>query len=160
MASLLLRILLAAVALAAACATPATAQAPVGAAPDPASIADAMAARWVALQRASGSFPDSIRQQRGWGRYGEAGLGYGLMLAGLRTGRADWIQAGARAQRFAIVQARDRASVFESMLIASGYNLLRLRAPQTPAFATGKPAWRTTCATSGRSSTRASSSRT
>ena len=33
-----------------------------------------------------GSFPDSIRQQRGWGRYGEAGLGYGLMLSGL--GRA------------------------------------------------------------------------
>ncbi len=27
------------------------------------------------------------------------------------------------------------------MLIASGYNLLRLRAPQTPAFATDKPAW-------------------
>ena len=141
MASPLLRILLAAVALVAACAAPAAAQAPVGAAPDPAAIADQMAARWVALQRPSGSFPDSIRQQRGWGRYGEAGLGYGLMLSGLRAGRPDWIQAGARAQRFAIAQALDRSSVFESMLIASGYNLLRLRAPQTPLFVTDRGAW-------------------
>ena len=92
-------------------AAPAAAQAPVGSSPDPAAIADRLAARWVALQRPSGSFPDSIRQQRGWGRYGEAGLGYGLMLSGLRAGRPDWIQAGARAQRFAIAQALDAAGV-------------------------------------------------
>ena len=141
MAFPLFRILLVAVALLAACAAPAAAQAPVGASPDPAAIADRMAARWVALQRPSGSFPDSIRQQRGWGRYGEAGLGYGLMLSGLRAGRPEWIQAGARAQRFAIAQALDRNSVFENMLIASGYNLLRLRAPATPLFATDRPAW-------------------
>jgi hypothetical protein len=148
MASPLLRILLAAVALVVACAAPAAAQAPVGSSPDPDAIADRMAASWVALQRPSGSFPDSIRQQRGWGRYGEAGLGYGLMLSGLRAGRPDWIQAGARAQRFAIAQALDRNSVFENMLIASGYNLLRLRAPDTPLF------------TTDRCSTRASRSRT
>ena len=141
MPSRLLRPILAAVTAALACAPAAVARAPVGAAPSPAAIADQMAARWVALQGPTGSFPDSIRQTRGWGRYGEAGLGYGLMLAGLRTGNAGWLEAGARAQRLAIAQAQDRASVFENMLIASGYNLLRLRAPQTPAFAAEPAAW-------------------
>lgn len=120
----------------------AAAQAPAGAAPAPAAFATPLAERWAQLQGANGAFPDSIRPaNRAWGRYGEAGLGYGLMLAGLRTGRSDWLAAGARAQRYAIANAPDRLSVFESMLIASGYNLLRLRAPATPGFAGAEAAW-------------------
>ena len=115
---------------------------PAQAAPSSAALADRLAARWAALQRADGTFPDSIRPgTHMWGRYGEAGLGYGLMLAGVRGSRPDWVQAGARAQAVAAMQATDRLSVFESMLIASGYNLLRTRAPATPAFVAWRTAW-------------------
>ena len=104
--------------------------------------ADRIAERWAALQRPDATFPDSIRPDtHTWGRYGQAGVGYGLMLAGIRGGRPEWVEAGARAQAYAIVRALDRSSVFESMLIASGYNLLRLRAPASPTFAAQRALW-------------------
>src|SRR5829696_730983 len=110
--------------------------------PAPATVADALAEAWAERQNGDGSFPDSIRPtSHGWGRYGEAGLGYGLILAGVRAGRPEWTQAGARAQRYAIEHAPDRLSVFESMMLASGYNQLRLRAGSTPAFADHRGEW-------------------
>ena len=116
--------------------------APAAAAPAPAELADTLAERWAALQRPDATFPDSIRPDtHGWGRYGEAGVGYGLLLAGVRAHRPDWVEAGARAQAFAAETAVDRLSVFESMLIASGYNLLRTRAPATPTFAARRALW-------------------
>ena len=112
------------------------------AATTPAELADPLAAHWAAVQNADGTFPDSIRPgTHTWGRYGEAGVGYGLILAGVRTARPDWIEAGARAQAYAAVHAVDRLSVFESMLMASGYNLLRRRAPATPTFAAQRALW-------------------
>ena len=94
------------------------------------------------LQRDNGTFLDSIRPDtHDWGRYGESGVGYGLMLAGVRTGRPEWVEAGARAQAYAAAKAPDRLSVFESMLLASGYNLLRTRAPATPTFAGQRTVW-------------------
>ena len=115
---------------------------PARAAPDPGALAERIAARWTALQRPDGTFPDSIRPDtHTWGRYGQAGIGYGLALAGVRGGRPDWVEAGARAQAYAIERALDRSSVFESMLVASGYNLLRLRAPATPTFAARRGLW-------------------
>src|SRR5215218_3492106 len=129
---------LACLALAAAAAPAARAAAP----PPPATVAGELAAAWAARQNGDGSFPDSIRPtSHGWGRYGEAGLGYGLILAGVRAGRPEWTQAGARAQRYAIEHAPDRLSVFESMMLASGYNQLRLRAGSTPAFADHRGEW-------------------
>ena len=115
---------------------------PAAADAEPAALADRLAERWVALQRDDGTFLDSIRPDtHDWGRYGESGVGYGLMLAGVRTGRPEWVEAGARAQAYAAARAPDRLSVFESMLIASGYNLLRTRAPGTPAFAARRAVW-------------------
>jgi hypothetical protein len=115
---------------------------PARAAPDAARLADSIAERWVALQRPDATFPDSIRPDtHTWGRYGQAGVGYGLMLAGIRSGRPAWIEAGARAQAYAAERALDHSSVFENMLIASGYNLLRLRAPATPTFAARRALW-------------------
>ena len=112
------------------------------AAPRAAALADPLAERWATLQLADATFPDSIRPgTHTWGRYGEAGVGYGLMLAGVRAARPDWIEAGARAQAYAAERALDRLSVFESMLMASGYNLLRTRAPDTPAFAARRALW-------------------
>ena len=112
------------------------------AAPQPAELADPLAQRWAELQRADATFPDTIRPDtHGWGRYGEAGVGYGLLLAGARAQRPDWLEAGARAQAYAAETATDRLSVFESMLIASGYNLLRARAPDTPTFAARRASW-------------------
>ena len=112
------------------------------AATTPAQLADPLAAHWAAAQNPDATFPDSIRPgTHTWGRYGEAGVGYGLILAGVRTGRPDWIEAGARAQAYAAAHATDRLSVFESMLMASGYNLLRRRAPATPAFAAQRALW-------------------
>ncbi len=109
---------------------------------DPAELADRLAERWAALQRDNATFPDSIRPDtHDWGRYGESGVGYGLMLAGIRAARPDWVEAGARAQSYAAAKAPDRLSVFESMLIASGYNLLRTRAPSTPEFAARRAVW-------------------
>lgn len=107
----------------------------------PAQLADAMAERWTALQDADGSFPESVRPRAHWGGYAEPALGHGLILAGLRAGRADWVQAGARAQRWFVEHAADRRSVFANALLAAGYNLLRQRAPRTPAFAAGRASW-------------------
>jgi hypothetical protein len=116
--------------------------APASAAPTAAGLAERLAEPWLALQQPDGSFPDSIRPgTHDWGRYGDAGLGYGLMLAGLRTHRPDWVEAGARAQAHAAGRATDRSSAFETMLIASGYNLLRLRAPATPTFVAQRALW-------------------
>src|SRR5829696_6347290 len=115
---------------------------PARAATGAAALADRLAERWTALQRPDATFPDSIRPDSyTWGRYGQAGVGYGLLLAGLRSARPEWIEAGARAQAYAAAHARDRLSVFESMLLASGYNLLRSRAPATPAFAARRGLW-------------------
>ena len=116
--------------------------APSAAQADPAPLADRLAERWVGLQRDNGTFLDAIRPDtHDWGRYGESGVGYGLMLAGVRAGQPQWVEAGARAQAYAAAKAPDRLSVFESMLIASGYNLLRSRAPATPAFAERRAVW-------------------
>ena len=134
------------------------AAAPARAASGPAELADRLAERWTGLQRPNGTFPDSIRPGSfSSGRYAEAGMGYGLLLAGIRAHRPDWVEAGARAQAYAARQATDRLSVFESMLLASGYNLLRSRAPATPAFAAASArSGRSTCARSSRSTTSAS----
>ena len=130
------------IAVAAALATATLALASSAAAAPPATVADALATNWADRQNGDGSFPDSLRPtSHGWGRYGEAGMGYGLILAGVRTGREDLAQRGARAQLYAIEHAPDRSSVFESMLLASGYNQLRLRAPATPAFAQRRAEW-------------------
>jgi hypothetical protein len=105
-------------------------------------VADTLSDRWAALQGTDGAFPDSIRVgSSSYGRYGEAGMGYGLMLAGVRRGRPDLIDAGARAQVYAAAHAADRLSVFENMLMAAGYNLLRTRAPATPTFAANRALW-------------------
>jgi hypothetical protein len=119
-----------------------TSAAPAAAAPAPAEVADALSDRWAALQGPDAVFPDSIRPgSHSYGRYGEAGMGYGLMLAGVRRSRPDLVEAGARAQVYAAEHAPDRGSVFESMMMASAYNLLRTRAPATPTFAARREVW-------------------
>ena len=83
------------------------------------------------------------------------------MLAGVRAGRARTGSRPAPARRPTPPRtAPDRLSVFESMLIASGYNLLRRRAPATPAFAAQRaPVGAVPARRSRRSTTRASTRR-
>lgn len=97
-------------------------------------LADAVSQRWMTLQNDDGSFPDSIRQTVGWGRYSEAALGYGLILNGIRTNHPEQVDAGVRAHRWLMAKYEDRPSVFEDYLIASSFNVMREHAPRRPLF--------------------------
>ena len=105
-----------------------------------------------ALQRADGTFPDSIRPgTHGWGRYGEAGLGYALILAGVRSGHPEWTRGGrpragaTRARRpdrlVGVREHADRVGLQPAAHARAGDARVRVAA---------RASGRTTCARSGR----------
>ena len=127
--------------LAAACA-PASAAAP----PEWSQKADEIAAPWPALQQADGSFRDYVlvrdpNDQRD--DYGDAILGYGLLLSAARSGNAQLADSALRALEYALDRAARSPStqVFHQLATVSAYNLARRRFPDHPVFQRARARW-------------------
>jgi hypothetical protein len=103
-------------------------------------LIDAMRERYPAIQRPNGHFRSAVG---GGTRYGDAYMGYALLLGGLRTGDRNAIDAGFRGLTNPLQPGRrpSRPSVFETLALAAGYNLAREEAADEPAFKRYRPAW-------------------
>jgi hypothetical protein len=103
-------------------------------------LIDAMREHYPGIQRANGHFRSAIG---GGTRYGDAYMGYALLLSGLRTGDRQAIDAGFRGLTNPLQPGRrpNRPSVFEILALAAGYNLARDRAADAPMFKRNRAAW-------------------
>ncbi|HEX8054208.1 MAG TPA: hypothetical protein VF517_14545 [Thermoleophilaceae bacterium] len=122
--------------------------APASAAPTPAwtQKADEIAAPWPGLQEASGSFRDYVlvrdpSDQRD--DYGDAILGYGLLLNATRRNDPALADAGLRALEYSLERAARSPStqVFHQLATVSAYNLARQRYADHPVFQRARSRW-------------------
>jgi hypothetical protein len=103
-------------------------------------LAAAIAAPMMSVQRRDGRY-------RGWfgggSRYGDAVMGYGLLLTGVRAHDRDMVRSALRAITFAVRHSAAHAheSVFEDMAVASAYNLARRQRVARRGFRRVRPAW-------------------
>src|SRR4051794_442124 len=110
-----------------------------------------LARPWPSIQTSAGNFPDytdgEVPRATGRGtRYGDSVLALALLQRGLRSGDKRLIDSATKAFAFVISRKRRRLqrykpSVFESMAVAAGYNLLRKRLPGNPVFRRNRRAW-------------------
>lgn len=109
------------------------------------SVADELAAPWPDLQTSAGNYPDftdgHVPHGTGTGtRYGDSVLALGLLQRGLKRHDQRLENSAVRAFRYVVVGKRRRwlqrhkPSVFESMAVAAGYNLMRTRLPRSHVF--------------------------
>jgi hypothetical protein len=126
----------------------AAAAAPASAAAAPATWRDlalAIADPWPALQTKSGHFGDYVRERAGGaGRddYGDAMLGYALLQVGVREGEDRLVRAGLRAVTYAARHPSSEAiRMYQSLGIASAYNLAREKLPGDERFKDVRGAW-------------------
>jgi hypothetical protein len=105
----------------------------------------AIADPWPALQSKSGHFGDYVRDRAGGaGRddYGDAMLGYALLQVGLREGEDRLVRAGLRAVTYAAGHPSSEAiRMYQSLGIASAYNLARKRLGGDERFKDVRGAW-------------------
>jgi hypothetical protein len=103
-------------------------------------LIDAMRERYPAIQRESGHFRSAIG---GGTRYGNAYMGYALLMSGVRTGDDEAIEAGLRGLTNPLQPGRtpNRPSVFEILALAAGYNIAKDHAEDEPLFKRYRPAW-------------------
>ncbi|HEX8054247.1 MAG TPA: hypothetical protein VF517_14750 [Thermoleophilaceae bacterium] len=103
-------------------------------------LIDAMRARYPEIQRPNGHFRSSIG---GGTRYGNAYMGYALLMSGVRTGDDAAVEAGLRGLTNPLQPGRrpNRPSVFESLALAAGYNIAREHAAGEPLFKRFRAAW-------------------
>ena len=105
-----------------------------------------MAAPWPGLQFANGTFPDYLHHDEAPAstRYGEAMLGYGLLMTGVREDDDALIDAGLRGVTWFVGQAdlqRDHPSVFANAAVASAYNFARAHVAGRPQFDDHRAEW-------------------
>ena len=107
--------------------------------------ASAIAAPWPALQGADGHFADYVvRRAPGRERddYGDAMLGYGLILQAARTGDERLRDSGLRAIARAISAGGSRANApFRYLALAAAYNVARTSFVEAPLFAELRGRW-------------------
>ena len=103
-------------------------------------LIDAMRARYPEIQRENGHFRSSIG---GGTRYGNAYMGYALLMSGVRTGDDAAVEAGLRGLTNPLRRDRppNRPSVFEALALAAGYNIAREHAEDEPLFRDNRGAW-------------------
>lgn len=107
--------------------------------------AAAIAAPWPGLQARSGHFADYVtRRAPSSDRddYGDAMLGYGLLLTAARNNDANLRDAGLRAIGYAL-RSRGHAAVapFRFAALAASYNLVRGRFADAPLFTSLRARW-------------------
>src|SRR5206468_3806200 len=95
-----------------------------GARPDPAALADRIAAPWAPRQRSDGFFvdPGTGREARG---YGAIMVGYGLLSAGIRRGDEALVRSGVRAVDTALATPTAQRGVFDLLGVSAAYDLAR-----------------------------------
>ena len=112
---------------------------------------------WIGQQNRNGTFGDyvydggvSVCMRKichppfGNARYGEAALGYSMIATGVRTRDDALINTGLRAINYAARQRRLQEILptnFESMSVASAYNLVRREIPGRPLFRRHRAKW-------------------
>ncbi|HEX8745329.1 MAG TPA: hypothetical protein VF712_19540 [Thermoleophilaceae bacterium] len=103
-------------------------------------LIDAMRERYPAIQRPNGHFRSSVG---GGTRYGNAYMGYALLMSGVRTGDDAAVAAGLRGLTNPLQPGRrpNRPSVFEILALAAGYNIAREHAADEPLFRDNRAAW-------------------
>lgn len=108
--------------------------------------ADEIAAPWPGLQEPSGSFRDYVlardpSDQRD--DYGDAILGYGLLLTAARTGEAGLADTALRALEHSLERAARSPStqVFHQLATVSAYNLARRRFAEHPVLQRARSRW-------------------
>jgi hypothetical protein len=121
---------------------PALAAAP----PQWAAEASEIAAPWPGLQEADGRFRDYVIARDPTGvrdDYGDAMLGYGLLLTSARTGDAALADSGLRALELSLDHpARSPSTqVFHQLALVSAYNLARERFASHPVFTRARGRW-------------------
>jgi hypothetical protein len=107
-----------------------------------------MAAPWPGLQFANGTYPDYLHHDEAPAstRYGEAMLGYGLLMTGVRENDDALIDAGLRGVNWFVAQTalqRDHPSVFANAAVASAYNFARAHVTGRPLFDNARDEWET-----------------
>jgi unsaturated chondroitin disaccharide hydrolase len=104
-----------------------------------------IAAPWPALQGSNGHFADYVvRRSPSADRddYGDAMLGYGLLLRAARTGDVAARDAGLRAIRYALDHPGDPAHApFRFVALAGGYNVARAEFAHAPEFTAARSRW-------------------
>ena len=103
-------------------------------------LIDAMRARYPKIQRENGHFRSGIG---GGTRYGNAYMGYALLMSGIRSGDDSAVEAGLRGLTNPLQPGRrpNRPSVFENLALAAGYNLAREHAGDEELFRRNRGAW-------------------
>jgi hypothetical protein len=109
-------------------------------------LARATAAPWVEIQRPTGNLPDYLdgfNNPFEGTRYGDAMMGWALIQTGLREGDQSMTDAGVRAIGYATSKARHwaRPSVFETMAVASAWNIARGPLARDPEFRAIRAQW-------------------
>jgi hypothetical protein len=112
------------------------------------SLCRTMAAPWPGLQFANGTYPDYLHHDEAPAstRYGEAMLGYGLLMTGVRENDDAVIDAGLRGVNWFVAQTalqRDHPSVFANAAVASAYNFARAHVTGRPLFDNARDDWET-----------------
>jgi hypothetical protein len=117
-------------------------------------LAQGIAQPWLALQKSTGNYPDFTDGHVPHGntlgpgtRYGDSVLALGLLQRGIRDGNQREIDSALRAYSWVISSKRHhlqlkKPSVFESMAVAAGYNIVKRRLPGNAVFRRNKRAWR------------------
>lgn len=100
----------------------------------------AMRERYPKLQRENGHFRSGIG---GGTRYGNAYMGYALLMSGVRAGDGAAVEAGLRGLTNPLEPGRtpNRPSVFEILALAAGYNVAREHAADEPLFRRNRGRW-------------------
>lgn len=105
-----------------------------------------MAAPWPGIQRPTGNLPDYLdgfNNPFEGTRYGDAMMGWALIQVGLREDEHALVDSGLRAIGYATSEARhwSRPSVFETLAVASAWNLARRALADNPEFLEIRKQW-------------------
>jgi hypothetical protein len=111
-------------------------------------MAAAMAAPWPGTQDDAGTFDDYTDHEtrKPDTRYGDAFMGYALVLVGLRTGDQTLIDSGLRGVSYAVrhwadVRKRITQSVFENWAVPAAYNLAKRKLADNEIFKRERKRW-------------------